>query len=212
MATCNAVIDLSHNNSTVDFQRARADGILGIIHKATQGTGFIDRAYAQRRQAAKAAGLLWGAYHFGTAADPVAQAKFFLRTASPGANDLMVLDFENNPRNPGNTMSLDQAHSFIAAVKDASGITPGLYGGRYLQEQLGNATDSLLQNCWLWWSQYSPAPEIPRNWPTWTLWQYTDGHNGHAPRAVDGVGPCDRDQYQGAMEELRAKWASGTLL
>jgi len=212
MASCNVIIDLSHNNHTVDFGRVQADGILGIIHKATQGAGFTDPAYATRREAAKNTGLLWGAYHFGTAADPVAQARFFLKVASRSARDVMVLDLETNEANPTNTMSLDQARAFIDAVHEATGITPGLYGGAYLKEQLGDSIDPKLQGCWLWWAQYGPAPVIPTNWPNWTLWQYTDGHHGNPPFTVDSVGPCDRDQYQGTAEDLQAKWRTGSLV
>lgn len=172
MSTSNVIIDLSHNSANANLQQAQAAGIVGVIHKATQGVAFVDPTYAARRQAAANAGLLWGAYHFGTAADPVAQAKFFLRGASPAAKDLIVLDFEANPGNPANTMSLDQAREFIAALRDAQQTTPGL---------------------------------------TWTLWQYTDGHHGNAPFQVDGVGPCDRDQYQGTVDDLRARWVTGSL-
>jgi lysozyme len=211
MATCNVIIDLSHNNLNVDVSSAQADGIRGILHKASQGTGFADPAYAARREAAKNAGLMWGAYHFATAADPVEQARFFLRTASPGSQDLIVLDFETNEAKPSNTMNLDQAHAFIAAVQDATGTRLGLYGGAYLKQQVGSAIDPTLQSCWLWWSQYGPAPTIPPNWATWTLWQYTDGHHGIPPFTVDGIGPCDRNLYQGASDDLQARWVTGSL-
>jgi lysozyme len=212
MSSCNVIIDLSHNNRNVDFQRVQADGIQGIIHKATQGSGFADPVYATRRGAAKNAGLKWGAYHFGTAADPVAQARFFLKVANLAPHDLMVLDFEPNPANPNNTMTLDQARAFIRTVQEATGITPGLYGGAYLKEQLGDAVDLTLQACWLWWAQYGPAPAIPMSWSKWTLWQYTDGHHGNPPFTVDSIGPCDRDQYQDTAENLQAKWGTGTLV
>jgi len=211
MASCNVIVDLSHNNQNVDLSRVQAAGILGIIHKATQGSGFTDPAFATRRQAARNAGLLWGAYHFGTAADAVAQAQFFLKVANPAPTDIIVLDLETNQTNPANTMSLDQARAFVTAVQDATGMVPGLYGGAYLKEQLGSAGDPTLQACWLWWAQYSSAPAIPTAWPNWTLWQYTDGHHGNPPYTVDGIGPCDRDQYQGTTDDLQAKWGTGTL-
>ena len=44
--TLNAVIDLSHHNGKVDFAKAKADGIVGAIHKATEGLTFADRKYA----------------------------------------------------------------------------------------------------------------------------------------------------------------------
>ena len=56
----NVVIDLSHHNNNVDFAKVVAAGVLGVIHKATQGTTTVDPLYAQRRGEALAAGLLWG--------------------------------------------------------------------------------------------------------------------------------------------------------
>jgi lysozyme len=211
MSGCNVIIDLSHNNANVDLARAKADGVQGLIHKATQGTGFSDPTYSARRDEAKQAGLLWGAYHFATGGDPSAQAKFFLRVANIAQGDLLVLDFEVNEANSNNTMTLDQARAFVSTVQDATGITPGLYGGAYLKEQIANISDETLQACWLWWAQYGTVPNIPPAWPTWTLWQYTDGHHGNPPFTVDGIGACDRDQYQGDADELQAKWITGTL-
>lgn len=209
MATTNAVIDLSHHNGNVNLQKAAAAGVVGVIHKATQGTGFVDPLYAANRKAAGAAGLLWGAYHFGTGADPVVQAKKFLQVAAAGPQDLLVLDFE--PNTQGVTMNLDQARTFITTVRDTTGRMPGLYGGSLLRQVLGANKDPLLASCWLWWAQYGPAAVIPPNWPTYTLWQYTDGHNGNPPHDIDGVGLCDRELYQGSVDDLTAKWATGTL-
>ena len=51
------------------FETVKAAGIAGIIHKATQGLSFQDPTYHDRRTQALAAGLLWGAYHFGEGGD-----------------------------------------------------------------------------------------------------------------------------------------------
>lgn len=209
MPNANVVIDLSHFNGKVNLQRAASAGIVGAIHKATQGTGFVDPMFAKNRKAAAAAGLLWGAYHFGTGADPVAQAKKFLQVALPKPNDLVVLDFE--PNSVGATMTLAQARTFITTVGDATGRAPGLYGGSLLKQLLGTRTDPLLASCWLWWAQYGPAAVIPPNWPAYTLWQYTDGHHGNPPHAVDGIGACDRDLYEGTEDDLTTRWATGSL-
>jgi len=209
MGTTNVVIDISHHNGRVDLQRAAADGILGVIHKATQGSGFADAMYAKNRRAAASADLLWGAYHFGTGADPTAQAKQFLRVADLDSNNLLVLDFEENTQGP--TMTLVQARAFIKTVQEATGRICGLYGGSTLKEALAGKSDPLLAACWLWWAQYSSTPSIPSNLPDFTLWQYTDGHHGDGPFEVDGVGPCDRDKYQGSVDDLRTKWAQGSL-
>lgn len=76
----NAVVDLSHYNDPVNFVEAVAGGILGVVHKATEGLTNIDLKYAERRPLAQAAGLLWGAYHLGHSQDGVAQAHHYLST------------------------------------------------------------------------------------------------------------------------------------
>lgn len=200
----NGVIDLSHHNGDVDLQAASRDGILGVIHKATQGLTFKDPAFAGNRQKAAAAGLLWGAYHFGTGDDGAAQAEFFLNTVQPGAGDLLVLDFEQNPQ--GATMTLDQARAFVTQIQQATGRWPGLYAGSLLKELLGTAKDPLLANCWFWLAQYGPAAVIPANWSKWTMWQYTNGAQGDGPYEVNGVGRCDRNKFNGTAAELTAFW------
>jgi lysozyme len=66
VAGLDAVIDLSHNVKVDDFAAVRRSNILAVVHKATEGGDWIDPSYAGRRRQAEAAGLLWGAYHFGT--------------------------------------------------------------------------------------------------------------------------------------------------
>jgi lysozyme len=207
MEETNAVIDLSHHNTTVDLQAAKADGILGVIHKATQGLTFQDPTYGTNRQQANAAGLLWGAYHFGTGADGVSEAEYFLNFAQPAPGDLLVLDFEQNTQGP--TMTLDDARAFVTHIHQATGQWPGIYGGSLLKQPLGTSSDPVLANCWLWLSQYGPTAVVPVNWATWTMWQYTDGAQGPGPYQVAGIGRCDRDKFNGTAAELTTFWRRG---
>jgi glycosyl hydrolase family 25 len=59
MPPLNVVIDLSHHNQNLDFQRIRTEGgIAGVIHKATQGIVSADPTYQPHKAAATGAGLL----------------------------------------------------------------------------------------------------------------------------------------------------------
>ncbi|HEV7859167.1 MAG TPA: glycoside hydrolase family 25 protein [Pyrinomonadaceae bacterium] len=205
----NVVVDLSHHNASVDFKAAQANGIVGVIHKATEGVGYTDNMYAGRRSEALAAGLMWGAYHFGSADDGVAQAKYFLSVVNPGPNDLMVLDFEQNYNSKGqptSSMTLQQAEDFLTYVQSQTGRWPGFYSGSYIKQLLGSNRNSTLVNCWFWLAQYGPTPQVPATWTTWTMWQYTDGTNGPQPHSVNGIGNCDRDQFNGSLDGLRRLW------
>ena len=204
MAFLNAVIDLSHHNANPDFAAANADGIVGVIHKATQGTQFSDPQYLNRRQAALGEGLLWGAYHFGAGGDGSAQADRFLSIVKPSPANLLVLDLENNPA--GDTMSIDEAEAFVQHLFDVTGAWPGLYSGNYIKESLPAFYAGVLLHCWLWLPQYGPTPALPAAWKDWTLWQYTDGTVGDEPHEVKGIGPCDRNMFNGDAEALKLLW------
>ena len=201
----NVVVDISHHNGNVDLAKAQAAGIVGVIHKATQGTSMVDNMYDQNRQKADAASLLWGAYHFGTQADGVAQADFFLSKVNADGKTLLVLDYEPNGNS---TMTLGQAKAFVARINEVTGRFPGLYSGSLIKQQLGGKpADPVLSQCFLWIAQYGPAPSnIPATWPAWTMWQYTDGNVGPQPHSVAGIGNCDRDQFNGTIEQLQQLW------
>lgn len=202
--TTNAVIDLSHYNNVTNFSTVKADGIVGIIHKATQGASMIDPKYHNRKSEALAAGLWWGAYHFAEGGDGVAQAKHFLSVVSPGPNDLLVLDLEESPG--GANMTLSEAEDFVKYVEAETGRWPGLYGGAYVKEILGTNKDTALASCWFWLSEYGPTARVPPAWPAWTMWQYTNGQVGPPPHTVNGIGGCDRDMFNGDMDGLRKLW------
>jgi lysozyme len=203
----NVIVDLSHHNAEPDFERAHdRGGLVGVIHKATQGLTFIDPTYASRRPEALDAGLLWGAYHFGTGDDGVQQAERFLDAVQPDDDTLLVLDFEANPQGP--SMTLEEARAFVVHVNEATGRFPGLYSGHYIKQLLGTTKDPVLASCWFWLSQWGPTAVVPVNWPRWTLWQYTDGAMGPEPHTVEGIGRCDRDKFNGSMAGLKRLWGS----
>jgi len=208
----NTIIDISHHNKVSDFSKIKSDGVSAILHKATQGTNYADPTYVSNIKKASNAGLLVGAYHFGTAGDPFAQAEHFFDTA--GNNKLLVLDFEGNPQ--GHDMSLEEAEHFVNHIKAITGKYPGLYSGHAIKEALTKAgithpDQTELSKCWLWLAQYSKQPLIPKAWSDWTLWQYTDGAAGLPPYEVNGIGRCDRDQFNGSEQELSNFWSINSI-
>jgi lysozyme len=198
------VIDLSHHNADPDLARVRASGVVGVIHKATQGTGYVDPAYARRKPLASQASLLWGAYHFGTSDDVGQQVSHFINTVQPDGRFLLVLDFE---KNDNDSMSLDQAKQFLAAVEKQTGQRPVLYTGSYFNRCTGNQADPDMARYRVWWAQYNTTPaSLNPTWPTYWLWQYSDGRAGPDHKAVDGTAPCDCSAYDGGEARLRATW------
>src|SRR5712691_13278616 len=194
------VVNLSHYDlMRPDFVTMRSEGIFGVIHEASYPRFDRDSQYAARQQAATRAGLLWGAYHFGDATDPVQQADHFLSVVSNAwaqadpssrpAGVLLVLDFEKNGHYPGGTMRVDQAVSFVERIRERTGQYPGLYSGEYhLRQALGSRNvsgvqKSILAKCWLWLANYGSQPRATSPWDFWQLWQYCGDGRCKLPRS-----------------------------
>mmetsp|Transcript_3229 Transcript_3229/g.3501 ORF Transcript_3229/g.3501 Transcript_3229/m.3501 type:complete len:244 (-) Transcript_3229:217-948(-) len=204
----NGVVDISSWQGTnLDFNTAYSSaGIRGVIHKATQGTTYTDGAYQTNKRNAKAAGMLWGAYHFATGSTATAQAEHFLSVVNPDSETLLVLDFERNPS--GSSMSIDQAVEWVDYVKDRHGKYPVVYGGGYLKDMLGGTANPTLSQCPLWIAEYGSSVQLPPGWGYYSLWQYTDGQVGPGPHNTPGLGNVDKDIWNGSEESLRRFWTS----
>jgi len=194
----NAVIDISHYQYISNWEKIEQAGIKAVIHKATQGTSYVDNTFIKRKN--EHGDLLFGAYHFGTGGSVKNQVENFLSVVD--INDLMVLDYEPNPT--GSEMNLTQAKEFIKRIYDLTGKYVTLYSGSSIKADLGNGEDDYLKNCPLWISHYTTEDRLkyPANWDKWTLWQYTDKGK------IDGiVGNVDRNYFNGTEEELKEYWS-----
>lgn len=222
-----AVIDISKFVTVTDFRQVRRSGILGVIHKATEGGDYADPMCAARRPQAEAAGLMWGTYHYGTGQMPgERQAAYYLSVSRPGPRTLLALDLEANENNPSNSMRLDQAEAFVRAVADATGRLPVVYvhptwangeplpnSGLSLGARITPA--SILARCSLWIADYHDSPEVPFAWEStgWRLWQYAGDESAARPAygqttIVQGVSHCDRNLFNGDADSLRSFWAA----
>ncbi|WP_223532415.1 GH25 family lysozyme [Pseudomonas sp. GL-RE-20] len=76
--TVDVIVDLNHDNK-IDMKKIKDDGIVAVIHKASEGATFRDDKYLSRRKLALDAGLLWGAYHFSSSRDVKDQFENFLK-------------------------------------------------------------------------------------------------------------------------------------
>lgn len=199
------VIDLFHGDAVTDFKKVAAAGVKAVIHKATQGSGMTDQAYAERRRMATDAGLLWGGYHFNTGEPIASQVQHFLDAAKPDDNTLMALDFEDNR---ASNMSDDQAWDFLQRLCQHV-KRPVIYSGNRAKDLLGSKSDSLLGTFRLWLCQYGPRAVLQPSWKSWWLWQFTGDGIGPQPHTVDGISTrgIDINQYGGDPAQLASDWA-----
>jgi lysozyme len=204
-------IDLSHHNwesnPNLDFRRAKAAGVLGVVYKATEGATFVDPFLDKTRAAVKAAGLLWGVYHFATAAPADQQATNFLTHAKPDHNSFVALDFEHNAPNPANTTTPAIARDLLKRFEKALGRKPKFYTGSFMFDCFGTKPQADLAAYQLWWAAYTAqAPKLHPTWSDYWAWQYTDGAAGAGQKSVDGIGACDCDYFPGDAVDLASEW------
>jgi lysozyme len=204
------VVDISHHNTVVDLHATAAAGVWGVIHKATQGAGYRDPTYAQRRQPAADAGMLWGAYHFGDNSDPAAQVASFLNYAQPGNDTLLVLDYEDHPSGKSRTMRPTQMVAFLREIERRTGRKAALYSGNRIKEDihaLSIPDRAYVCEHPLWLCQYGPKPSLPMGFTRSFLWQYTDGQVGPQPHGIPGIkGLVDLNVFNGTREDLESVW------
>jgi lysozyme len=224
----NAVVNMSHYDlMRADFGAMKSEGILGVIHEATYPPFVRDAKYFERQQAATRAGLLWGAYHYANATDPIRQADHFLNIVSSAWSQadplsrpsgiLLVLDFEKNGHYPGGTMRVDQAVAFVERIRERTGKYPGIYSGEYhMRKNFGSpkvsaAHKGILAKCWLWVANYSNQPRATSPWDAWNMWQYCgDGRcklpRSAYPKSVANIIKAERNIFNGSRSALQNFW------
>lgn len=197
------VIDISHWETVTDFKALKKAGIQAVICKATEGLYYTDDTYTRYVKEAREAGLLVGAYHFGTSENVEDQVNRFLaRVGRSNTDVLLALDWEPNPRGRNWTMTLEQAKQFCTLIFEKTGRWPVLYSGHTVKEALGfKHKDPVLANCRLWIAHYSEKPTWPYGtWPKLWLHQYSE--SGRLP----GIPDDDVDLNFYAGDDLSKDW------
>lgn len=206
------VIDLSHYDDVQDgFAGAVRAGIWGCINKASEAYGYKDASFDWRRDPAKAAGLLYGAYHFIRPGNVSNQVAWFLECVGDTVGLRLALDYEDD------SVPESSARAFCQGVFNRVGRWPAIYGGSVIKqnEEEFAANVRFWRQIPLWLSHYNAHPSWPTNiWGAPWLWQYTGDGAGPGPHGVPGVIPSsqlDMNSYAGTHEQFIAQWA-GTLL
>lgn len=202
------VIDIYYGDQVEDLGATKAFGIAGIIHKASEATGFTDKLYAARRKLATDLGLKWGAYHFFHGSDPVAEADHFLSVAEPDADTLVALDWEDVPHLGAPAAS--KARAFLERVAERLNRKAVIYSGNVAKEEI-SGTDDYFGAHRLWLCQYGPAWHVQASWQRPWLWQNNGDSFGPGPHHIPGIkGLCDNNCLIAPMTEddLVREWAA----
>lgn len=177
------VVDVSSWQTLNSYNLDEFDG---LIAKATEGVGYVDKMCDKHYQNAKAKGKYRGVYHFARpdlnkgVAGAKAEAQFFVKNIKGYIKDaILVLDYEVAP------YSDEWSFAFMSEVHNLTGVWPMLYASASKINSYN--WKNTAANCGLWIAGYPakydvPYPPTPAvkdmpykigNWQYWCIWQYS---------------------------------------
>lgn len=208
-------IDVSGNNSTINWTSVKGANIKYAWAKATEGTSFIDSTFNANISNAKANGIYIGAYDFARPDKnaPESEAMYFWNVASnsikaDGKSFMPMLDYETFTGTfVGASSYADWANQWcldVQALAAASGVsvTPVIYISACNTPNLSSLDNATIP----WIADYNgEGPSSGSPWDVsvctpneiwgsgiWVLWQYT------STASISGVtGNCDEDVFNG---------------
>lgn len=203
------LIDVSHWQGSIDFDKVAASGISGVIVKCIDGRlPSIDPRFAENWRALKERPhLVRGSYAFarpetdgGGEADGRREAEDYARVMlehdDADASWIAAVDLERSGMDPSHSVqrNIDFLGAWVDTCSRLLGRLPWLYtGAPTWRERMGWTT--AFTHLKLWQADYTKVPAT-MPWPR-TMWQYTSGGE------VDGVvGRVDLNRFDGSLDEL----------
>jgi lysozyme len=219
-------IDSSRAQGPIDWAKLYASGVRFTFVKCGNGNDAPDPSFAPEANAAKAAGLVVGAYHavFPLPTDPAhpgrdprdqARAHFAqcvgfgsLDGELPPAMDLEwpVPGSEEWIKYGCSTSQVKRwALAYLDECEQLYGCLPVLYDGfPVFWEEINGPAEPRFARYPLWRVDYRPNPVTPKPWGDWTFWQTTGG-GGRLPNGA----PVDTDLFNGDEAALAAFACAG---
>jgi lysozyme len=163
-------MDVSHHNGTIDWEKAKADGIKFVMIKATEGVGykFVDY-FRQNAPLALGNGIDVGAYHYGTFSsvpEAIAQARYFESVIKDYKLTYPVaLDLEENKAGASKKQLTDAAIAFVEYLENKGYFVLLYTGDNFLDTQL---EEERLKNYAWWIARYGAEPKNDEH-----IWQYS---------------------------------------
>lgn len=198
-------LDISHHQAaSLDLAQCRREGVEFIFLKATEGSSFVDSAFAANLNEARAAGMLVAAYHYvrsnATAAAQVANVARVVPRDVP-----IIPDVE------ANSGGVALVRDFVARLQAAGYHVPLTYFPRWYWQQIGSPSLAGLPS--LWSSRYpdnvvgtlaDEFADVPAS--------YWNGYGGlgvtvlqfTSSARVAGHQPLDGNAFIGTREQLAA--------
>ena len=185
----------------IDWSKVRSDGQSFAFVKATEGGDWVNPHYVQDIQAANAAGLKTGAYHYARpAGDAKTQAANFAAQIALAPDQTLPPALDIEVAEGKSAAQLEQwIEEFTSELKRLTGRTPMIYTYKYFwMGQMNNSQK--FSDMPLWLAAYQDqAPEAVGGWKKLSFWQRSGSGK------VAGI-PTDVDMnlFNGSKQQLQS--------
>lgn len=182
-------------------------GTAAVIVKATQGTYYRDRCYADFKTQAARVGAAMSAYHFLTDEDPAAQAEECIAMVGKGIPTMVDVEPTGNSR-----PTVWHCSEFANKYRELGGLPWGSYFPEWYWQEVGGDLSALrAMGLVLISSLYDGA--YSDSGPGWdpygggypVLWQYTN-------KQAYGGQLVDFNAFRGTPDQLVSVFNGGTML
>lgn len=200
-------IDISHHNGSVNWALL-PDSVKFVIHKATEGTNWVDPRFVSNWAALKQKNVKRGAYHYYRPTyNLIAQAENFYSTAHDTqlapVLDVELYDGYNNDvayyKNTPTSKVQSDLKTILDEIERLFGKKPIIYTGAWFWNPY--VMTAGWENEYVLWiaSPGVPFPDLPSAWNAWGFWQYS------FMGSVPGIsGNVDLNYFNGTPEQLDA--------
>lgn len=185
----------------IDWSKVRSDGQSFAFVKATEGGDWVNPHYVEDIQAANAAGLKTGAYHYARpAGDAKTQAANFAAQIALAPDQTLPPALDIEVAEGKSAAQLEQwIEEFTSELKRLTGRTPMIYTYKYFwMGQMNNSQK--FSDMPLWLAAYQDqAPEAVGGWKELSFWQRSGSGK------VAGI-PTDVDMnlFNGSKQQLQS--------
>lgn len=184
----------------IDWSKVRTDGQSFAFVKATEGGDWVNPHYVEDIQAANAAGLKTGAYHYARpAGDAKTQAANFAAQIALAPNQTLPPALDIEVTEGKSAAQLEQwIEDFTSELKRLTGRTPMIYTYKYFwMGQMNNSQK--FSDMPLWLAAYQDqAPEAVGGWNELSFWQRS-GSGKVAGISTD----VDMNLFNGSKQQLQ---------
>ena len=185
----------------IDWSKVRTDGQSFAFVKATEGGDWVNPHYVEDIQAANAAGLKTGAYHYARpAGDAKTQAANFAAQIALAPDQTLPPALDIEVAEGKSAAQLEQwIEEFTNELKRLTGRTPMIYTYKYFwMGQMNNSQK--FSDMPLWLAAYQDqAPEAVGGWNELSFWQRS-GSGKVAGISTD----VDMNLFNGSKQQLQS--------